>query len=105
MCQEEDIDYSGLRRKKDTDILRLRLQLEWARAEERKVQAENERLQAEREMMRERVELGFQSLPQIKFQKWLKKRVMCCHFLMVLKRSVPCMVFTVNSSPEFCEVY
>ena len=133
VCQEEHIDYSGLRRKKDlierinevreakqtafeddegqdevefdedvasvasqsvsqnsgsncsreesTDILRLRLQLELARAEERKVQAEKERLQAELEMMRERVKLGFQgeemrdvgafaakSLPEIKFQ-------------------------------------
>ena len=125
MCQEEDIDHSGLRRKKDlierinevretrqtaveddngedeaefdedaanvairpvsqnggsncsreesTDILTLRLQLELARVEKKKVQAE-------REMMRERVELGFQtkemrdagafvakSLPEIKF--------------------------------------
>ena len=101
MCQKEDIDYSGLRKKKDlierinevrearqvavdddegenevefgedktnvarqpvsqndgsncsreefTDILKLRLQLELARAEE-KVQAEQRRVQAEREM-------------------------------------------------------
>ena len=106
VCQEEDIDYSGLRRKKDliesinevcearrpavededgedeveidedvasvasqpvspngssncsreesTDIFRLRLQLELARAEKEKVEAEKRRVQAEREMMREK---------------------------------------------------
>ena len=132
VCQEEDIDHSGLHRKKDlidrinevrearqtavedddgedeaefyedaasvasrpvsqndgsnssreesTDILRLRLQLELAKAEERRVQAEERRdeaeerrveaeerrvqaeerrVQTEREMMTERVELGF----------------------------------------------
>ena len=140
VCQEEDIDHSGLRRKKDlikrinevrearqtavendegeddvefdesvasvasqpvsqnggsncsreesTDILRLRLQLELARAEkekvqaeERQVQVEKRRVQAERELMRERVELKFEgeemrdagafaekSLPEIKSQ-------------------------------------
>ena len=134
VCQEEDIDHSGLHMKKDLierindvrearqatvedddveneaefdedaasvasrpvsqnggsncsreefmDILRLRLQLELARAEERKVQAEERKVQAEREMMRERVEFGFQggemrdagafvakSRPEIKFKK------------------------------------
>ena len=138
VCQEEDIDHSGLRRKKDliekinevrearqtavedddgeeeaefdedtasvasrpvpqnsgsncsreesTDILRLRLQLEFARAEKKKVHAEERRIQAEREMMRERVELGFQgeeirdagafaakSLPEIKFKKMVEQ--------------------------------
>ena len=163
VCQEEDIDYFGLLRKKDlierisevredrqtvsedddsedkvefdedmasvasqpvsqnrgsncsreesTDILRLRLQLELARAQERKVQAEKERLQAEREMMRGRVVvLEFQgeemrgagafaakSLPEIKFQKWLNRRMMSCHFLMFLKRLVLCMVFKIKS--------
>ena len=83
-----------------TDILRLRLQLELARAEERKVQAEKEkveaeerkveveerRVQAEREMMREIVELEFpggemrdagtfvtKSLPEIKFPRMVEQ--------------------------------
>ena len=80
---------SNCSREEPADILRLRLQLELTRAEERKIQAEERkveaeerRAQAEREMMRERVELGFQggemrdagafaakSLPEIKFQK------------------------------------
>ena len=63
-------------------ILRLRLQLELAKTEK-------EMVQAKREMMRERVELEFQgeamrdagafaakSLPEIKFQRWLKSRMM-----------------------------
>ena len=45
---------SSCSREKSTDIIRLRLQLELA-------PAEKERVQEEREMMRERVELGFQS--------------------------------------------
>ena len=51
---------SNCSREESTNILRLRLQLELARAEQRKVQAAKERLQAKREMMRERVVLGFQ---------------------------------------------
>ena len=50
-CDQED----------STEILKLRLQLELARAEERKLQAEKKKLQAEREMMRERVELVFRA--------------------------------------------
>ena len=70
-------------------------------AEKEKVQAEQRRVQADREMMREKVELGFQSeemrdagalsaksLPEIKFKKWLNKRMMSCHILMFLKRLV-----------------
>ena len=70
-------------------------------AEKEKVQAEERRVQADREMMREKVELGFQgeemrdagafsamSLPEIKFKKWLNKRMMSCHILMFLKRLV-----------------
>ena len=104
-------------REESTDILRLRLQLELARAEKEKVEAEEQRVQAEREMMRERVELEFQgeevidagafatkSLPEIKFQKWLNRRMMFCHFLMSLKRLVLCLVFKVNRWPEFCQV-
>ena len=85
--------------------------------EERKVQAEERRLQAEGEIVRERVELGFQGeeirdtrafaakfLPEIKFQKWLNRRMMFCHFLMFLKRLVLCMVFKVNKLQEFCQV-
>ena len=73
-------------REESTDILRLRLQLELARAEERKFQADKERVQAEREMMREKVELLFQgeemrdagpfaatSLPEIKFKKMVEQ--------------------------------
>ena len=65
-------------------ILRLRLQLELARAEKEKVQAG-------RKMMRERVEFGFQGgemrypgafvakyQPAIKFKKWLNRRMMFC---------------------------
>ena len=74
-------------------------------------------MQAEREMMRERVEFGFQgeemrdagafvtkSLPEIKFQKRLNRRVMFYNFLMFLKRPVLCMVFKVNMLREFCQV-
>ena len=150
-CQEEDIDHSGLHRKKDlierinevreaqaavedddgedeaefdenaasvasrsvyqnggancsreefTDILRLRLQLKLSRTEKEKVEAEERRVQAEQEMMRKRFELGFQgeemraagafatkSLPEIKFQKWLNRRVMFCHFLMFFEKT------------------
>ena len=169
VCQEKDIDYSGLRRNKDlierinevrearqaavdddesedevefgedlasvaiqpvsqnggsncseeesTDIVRMRLQLELARAEERKVQAEKERLQAEEEMMRKKVELGFQSeemtdagafaaksLLEIKFQKMVEQTNDVLSFLMFLKRLVLCVVFEVNSWPECCQV-
>ena len=75
-------DGSNCSREEFTNILRLRLQLELARAEKKKVEAEERRIQDEREMMRERVDLGFQgekmrdagafatkSLPEIKFQK------------------------------------
>ena len=68
-------------------------------------------------MMRERVELWFQgeeirdagafaamSLPKIKFKKWFNRRMMSCHFLMLLKRLVLCMVFKVNSWSEFFQV-
>ena len=71
---------SNCSREESTDILRLRLQLELARAEKEKVEAEERKVQAEREMISERVELGFQgeemrdagafaakSLPEIKF--------------------------------------
>ena len=80
----------------------LHLQLELARADERKVQAEKERLQAGREMMRVRVELGFhgevmsdagafaaKSLPEIKFQKMVEQtNDVLSFFLMFLKRLV-----------------
>ena len=46
---------SNCSREEATDILSLRLQLELARVEDRKIQADKETLQAEREMMRERV--------------------------------------------------
>ena len=116
---------SNCSREESTDILRLRLQLELARAQERKVQAEKEkvqaeerRLQAEREMMRERVAFGFQgeemrgagafaakSLPEIKFQKMVEQTNLCLViFLMFLKRLVLCMVFEVHSRPEFYQV-
>ena len=105
-------------REESTYILRLRIQLELARAEKEKVEAEERRVQAEREMMRERVELGFQgeemrdadafaakSLPEIKFfKKWLNRRMMFCHFLMCLERPVLCMVLKVNKLREFCQV-
>ena len=146
VCQEEDIDHSWLRRKRDlierinevrearqtaiqdddveddvefdenvasvanrpvsqnggsycsreesTDILKLRLQLELARAEK-----------AVREMMRERVELVFhgeemrdagafaaKSLPEIKFQNMVEQTNDVLSFLMSLKRLVLCMV-------------
>ena len=77
---------SNCSREESTDILRLRLQLELARAEKEKVEAEERKVQAEREMMRERMELWFQgeemryagafvakSLPEIKFQKMVEQ--------------------------------
>ena len=70
-----------------------------------------ERVQAEREMMRERVELGFQSeemrdagafaaksLPEIKFQKMAEQTNK------FLKKLILCTVFKVNCWPEFCQV-
>ena len=68
-------------------------------------------------MMRERVELWFQgkemrdagafsakSLPEIKLQKMVEQTNDVLSFLMFLKRLVLCMLFKVNSWPEFCQV-
>ena len=86
-----------------TDILRLRLQLDLARAEEQRVQAEKEIAQAEKErvqveeklaeervIMRERVKHGFHNdemrdagasvaklLPE-SFRKWWSKQMIFC---------------------------
>ena len=101
---------SNCGREETTDILRLQLQLELAKAEERRVQAE-------REMMRERVELGFQgdemrnagafaakSLPEIKFKKTVEQTIDVLSVLLFLKILVLCMVFKVNNWPKFCQV-
>ena len=82
VCQEKDIDHSGLHRKKDL-IERINENREARQATVEDDDVENE---AEREMMRERVELGFQgeemrdagafvtnSLTEIKFQKMVEQ--------------------------------
>ena len=107
-------------REESTDIIRLRLQLELARAEERKIQAEKEKVQAERrddekksgswvsgqrdarcEML---VRLLQSPCPKLNFKEWLKRRMKFCKFLKFLKRLVLCMVFNVNKLREFCQV-
>ena len=67
--------------------------------------------------MRERVQRGFhgeemrdagafaaKSLPEIIFQKIVEQTNYVLSFLMFLKRPVICMVFNVNSWPEFCQL-
>ena len=91
-----------------TDILRLRLQLELARAEKARVQAEQE-------MMRERVELGFQSgemrdagtfaaksLPEIKFQNMVEQTNDGLSFVNVFEKT--CTLHGIQVVQNFAQV-
>ena len=129
MCQEKDIDYFGLCRKKyligkidevrearrtagEDDDGEDEVEFDEDVTAITNARAEKERVQAEREMMRERVELGFQgeemrdagafaakSLAEIKFQKMVEQTNDVLSFFNVFEKT--CMVF---KWPEFCQL-